>query len=205
MVVKLDRAQATFFATPAEFGDWLEAHHALATELWVGFHKKDSRLPSMTWPEAVDEALCFGWIDGVRKSIDETSYVIRFTPRKARSTWSAVNIGRVLELQAAGRMRPAGLKAFAERTEARSGVYSYEQGDGIELGDELELPFRANTAAWEFFQTQAAWYRKAAIWWVVSAKREETRQKRLAALIDDSASGRTVPSLTRPSARTSNT
>src|SRR5688572_9353407 len=205
MAVRLEQATATFFATPAEFRSWFEVHHAEAAELWVGFHKKGSGLPSITWPEAVDEALCFGWIDGVRKSIDETSYVIRFTPRKARSTWSAVNIGRVLELQAAGRMRLAGLKVFAERTEDRSGVYSYEQGDGIELGDELELPFRANTAAWEFFQTQAAWYRKAAIWWVVSAKREETRQKRLAALIDDSASGRTVPSLTRPSARTSNT
>ena len=194
-----------FFATPAEFGDWLEAHHAQAPELWVGFYKKGSGLPSMTWPEAVDEALCFGWIDGVRKSIDETSYVIRFTPRRARSTWSAVNIGRVPELQAAGRMRPAGLKTFDERTEDKSRVYSYEQRDGIELGDEYERQFRANTAAWEFSQTQAAWYRKAAIWWVVSAKREETRQKRLAALIDDSASGRTVPSLTRPSARTPTT
>ena len=194
-----------FFATPAEFGDWLEEHHAQAPELWVGFYKRGSGLPSMTWPEAVDEALCFGWIDGVRKSIDETSYVIRFTPRKARSTWSAVDIGRVPVLQAAGRMRPAGLKAFDEQTEDKSGVYSYEQRDGIELGDEYEQQFRANTAAWEFFQTQAAWYRKAAIWWVVSAKREETRQKRLAALVDDSASGRTVPSLTRPSARTPTT
>ena len=152
-----------FFATPAEFGDWLEEHHAQAPELWVGFYKRGSGLPSMTWPEAVDEALCFGWIDGVRKSIDETSYVIRFTPRRARSTWSAVNIGRVPELQAAGRMRPAGLKAFDERTEDKSGVYLYVQRDGIELGDEYERQFRANTAAWEFFQTQAAWYRKAAI------------------------------------------
>ena len=118
---------ATFFATPAEFRAWLEAHHAQASELWVGFHKKGSGLPSMTWPEAVDEALCFGWIDGVRKSIDETSYVIRFTPRQTRSIWSAVNIGRVPELRAAGRMRPAGLKAFAERTDDKSGVYSYEQ------------------------------------------------------------------------------
>lgn len=191
-----------FFATPAEFGAWLEARHSQATELWVGFHKKGSGLPSMTWPEAVDEALCFGWIDGVRKSIEETSYVIRFTPRRAGSTWSALNIRRVQDLQGAGRMHPSGLKAFAERSEEKSGIYSYEQRDGIEFDDAYERQFRANDAAWEFFQAQAASYRKAAIWWVVGAKREETRQKRLTSLIEDSAAQRRVASLTRPSART---
>ena len=164
-----------------------------------------SGLPSMTWPEAVDEALCFGWIDGVRKSIDETSYVIRFTPRKSGSTWSAVNIRRVQDLRSAGRMHPSGLKAYAERSEEKSGIYAYEQRDGIELDEAYERQFRANDAAWAYFQTQAASYRKAAIWWVGSAKREETKLKRLNSLIDDSAAGRTVASLTRPSARTPNT
>lgn len=202
MAVEPGQAPPTFFATLAEFGAWLEDHHAQATELWVGFHKRGSGLPSMTWPEAVDEALCFGWIDGVRKSLGESSYVIRFTPRKVRSTWSAVNISRVQELREEGRMRPAGLAAFAERTEEKSGIYAYEQGDIPELGDAYERQFRATHAAWEFFQAQAASYRKAAIWWVVSAKREATRQKRLATLIDDSAAGRRVTLLTRPWART---
>ena len=159
----------------------------------------------MTWAEAVDEALCFGWIDGVRKSLDESSYVIRFTPRKAGSTWSAVNMRRVQDLRDARRMQPSGLKAFAERREEKSGIYAYEQRDGIELDDAYERQFRANDAAWAFFQTQAASYRKAAIWWVTSAKREETRQRRLSTLIDDSAAGRRVASLTPPSARTPNT
>src|SRR5918997_864840 len=176
MAPALDQAPATFFATPAEFRAWLDAHHNQSTELWVGFHKKGSGLPSMTWPEAVDEALCFGWIDGVRKSIDETSYAIRFTPRKTRSTWSAVNIRRVQELVAQGRMRPAGLRAFAARTEGRSGIYSYEQRDAVQLGDDDERQFRSNPAAWDFFQAQPPSYRKAAIWWVASAKKEETRQ-----------------------------
>jgi uncharacterized protein YdeI (YjbR/CyaY-like superfamily) len=187
-----------------EFRVWLEAHHSNASELWVGFHKKGSGLPSITWPEAVDEALCFGWIDGVRRSLGETSYTIRFTPRKTGSTWSAVNIKRVQDLREEGRMRTAGLEAFANRREEKSGIYSYEQGDSIELDPASERQFRTNPAAWEFFQTQAASYRKAAIWWVVSAKREETRSKRLSTLIDDSAAGRRVASLTRPSARTPN-
>jgi uncharacterized protein YdeI (YjbR/CyaY-like superfamily) len=197
-----EQASATFFATPADFGAWLEAHHEQARELWVGFHKKGSGLPSMTWPEAVDEALCFGWIDGVRKSIDETSYANRFTPRKTRSTWSAVNIRRVPELVAEGRMRPAGLRAFAARAEEKSAIYSYEQRDAVELGDVYERQFRANHAAWDFFQAQAPSYRKSAIRWVVSAKKEVTRLRRLTALIDDSAAGRRIASLNRPAART---
>ena len=198
-----------FFASPAEFEAWLEAHDPAgapqALELWVGFHKKGSGIPSMTWPEAVDVALCFGWIDSVRRSIDETSYANRFTPRKTRSTWSAVNIKRVPELLAEGRMRPAGLSAFAARAEEKSGIYSYEQRGTVALAEADERQFRANHSAWDFFQAQPPSYRKAATWWVVSAKKEETRQRRLTALIDDSAAGRRIASLTPPSARTPST
>lgn len=186
-----------FFPAPAEFRTWLEMNHETAPELWVGYHKKDSRKPSITWPESVDEALCFGWIDGLRKSIDATSYMIRFTPRTPRSTWSAVNISRVAELTQLGRMQPAGLKAFAERAEDRSGVYSYENRKQAQLDEADEQRFRANREAWGFFQAQPAGYRSTAIWWVVSAKKEETRQSRLDRLIDDSAHGRTLRELTR--------
>lgn len=188
----------TFFATPADFRAWLEAHHAERQELWVGYYKKGSGQPSLTWPESVDEALCFGWIDGIRKSIDEVSYTIRFTPRKADSTWSAVNIKRVGELTALGLMRPAGQAAFEKRAEEKSGIYAYEQRQVAELSEAQIAQFRATPPAWEFFQSQAPSYRKTAVWWVVSAKKEETRQKRLATLIADSAQGRTVPPLTRP-------
>ncbi len=193
--------EPTFFASPVEFRAWLERHHESARELWVGFYKKGSGRASITWPEAVDEALCFGWIDGVRKGIDEESYANRFTPRKPRSTWSAVNIRRVEELTRAGRMRPAGLRAFEQRSEERSATYSYEQRKEASLEPAQERLFRANRKAWEFFQAQAPWYRRAAIWWVVSAKRQETRNKRLATLIEDSEQGRTVRPLTPPSKR----
>jgi uncharacterized protein YdeI (YjbR/CyaY-like superfamily) len=187
----------TFFATPSAFRAWFEEHHTTAQELLVGFYKKSSGKPSIMWPEAVDEALCFGWIDGVRKGIDDVSYSIRFTPRKARSTWSTVNIKRVGELAELGLMRPAGLKAFEGRTEENSSIYAYEQENSAELDAAYEQEFRANTQAWDFFQSQAAWYRRTAIWWVLSAKREETRRKRLVTLIEDSAGGRTVGPLTR--------
>lgn len=187
-----------FFATPSDFRAWLEEHHAGVLELWVGFYKTGSGRPSITWPEAVDQALCFGWIDGVRKGLDEVSYTIRFTPRQARSTWSAVNIKRAGELTALGQMTAAGTRAFEQRAGERSGVYSYEQSKSVQLGDDYEQRFRAHEEAWSFFNSQAAWYQRAAIWWVVSAKREETRLKRLAALIEDSRRGRTVPPLTRP-------
>lgn len=150
------------------------------------------------WPEAVDEALCCGWIDGLRKGIDDVSYAIRFTPRKPRSIWSAVNTNRAEELIRLGLMRPAGARAFERREDDRSGVYSYEQKDAAELSDAYEQRFRANTKAWDFFQAQAAWYRRTAIRWVVSAKKEQTQLKRLATLIDDSEQGRTVPPFTRP-------
>jgi uncharacterized protein YdeI (YjbR/CyaY-like superfamily) len=187
-----------FFETPATFRAWLEAHHATTRELWVGYYKKGSGQPSITWPESVDEALCFGWIDGLRKSIDDVSYRIRFTPRKPRSTWSAVNVQRVAELTAQGRMHQAGLDVFAQRAEAKTGIYAYEQRQTAELDAASERQFQANEAAWAFFQSQPAGYRKTAIWWVVSAKRDETRRKRLATLIDDAAHGRTIKELTRP-------
>jgi uncharacterized protein YdeI (YjbR/CyaY-like superfamily) len=183
--------QPSFFASPQDFRAWLEKHHASAQELLVGFHKKASGMPSITWPESVDHALCFGWIDGVRRSIDDASYTIRFTPRKSGSMWSAKNIGRVAELTEMGLMRPAGIAAFERRTEARSGVYSFEQ-ETIELGRAYERRFRADRAAWAFFQAQPPSYRKAVTWWVVSAKREETRLRRLEKLIDGSANERRI-------------
>jgi uncharacterized protein YdeI (YjbR/CyaY-like superfamily) len=188
--------QPAYFATPDDFRAWLEEHHDSAKELWVGFHKKSTGKPSITWPEAVDQALCFGWIDGIRKSVDSDSYMNRFTPRRPRSTWSAVNIKRVQELTAAGLMRPAGIAAFEKRTDDNSAVYSYEQRDA-RLDPEYERQIRTNEAAWSFFQAQSPWYRRTASRWVMSAKREETRRKRLAALIEDSAQGRTIPPLTR--------
>jgi uncharacterized protein YdeI (YjbR/CyaY-like superfamily) len=187
-----------FFATAAEFRAWLEQHHADERELWVGFHKKGSGRPSITYPEAVAEALCFGWIDGVRRSVDDESYANRFTPRRRGSNWSAVNVKLVEELTRAGRMHPAGLKAFEERAPARTGVYSYENRHAARLDAEQEAQLRANAAAWEFFQAQPPGYRQTAVWWVVSAKRPETRQQRLATLIEDSANGRMIGPLARP-------
>jgi len=184
-----------FFKTPSDFRKWLAAHHASETELWVGFYKKDSGKASVTWPQSVDEALCFGWIDGIRKNIDEVSYKIRFTPRKQRSTWSAVNIKRVPELTEQRLMEEAGLKAFAARQENRSGIYSYEQRSP-ELPAQYAKKLKKNAAAWKFFQAQPPSYRKAVNWWVVSAKQEETRLKRLDKLIDDSAEGRRIPQFT---------
>jgi uncharacterized protein YdeI (YjbR/CyaY-like superfamily) len=189
---------ARFFASPSEFRSWLEKHHDQAAELWVGFYKKSSGRPSITWPEAVDEALCFGWIDGIRRTIDEERYANRFTPRRARSNWSAVNIKRVEELTTAGRMRPSGVAAFERRGQERPGIYSYEQRHTARLAAAQERRFRANKRAWEFFTTQSASYRTMAIWWVVSAKKDETRAKRLATLVEDSANGRRIKQLTRP-------
>ena len=192
-----------FFATPPEFRAWLEAHHASETELLVGFHKKGTGMPSLTWPQSVDEALCFGWIDGVRRSLGAESYTIRFTPRKARSNWSNVNIRRVGELIAEGRMMPAGLRAFEARTGERSGVYSFEQEDQAKVvfTPEMEARFRADAVAWEYFQSRPPWYRRTATWWVISAKREETREKRIATLIADSAARRPIRGLDRNNER----
>lgn len=189
---------ATFFETPSDFRAWLEEHHETESELLVGFYRKGSGRPSITWPESVEQALCFGWIDGVRRGIDEMSYSIRFTPRKPTSNWSQVNIDKVAELTDQGRMRPAGIAAFERRSEARSGVYSYEQRRNAELEPEQRREFEANAAAWRFFESQPPGYRRTAIHWVVSAKRPETRRKRLATLIDDSANGRRLKQLSRP-------
>ncbi len=184
-----------FFSTPAEWRKWLEKNHDKQKELLVGFYKKDSGQPSITWPESVDAALCFGWIDGVRRRIDDVSYCIRFTPRKTTSIWSAVNIGRVAELTAQELMHPAGVKAFGAREEKRSRVYAFEQKNAA-LDSKQEKQFRANGTAWDFFQLQPPGYRRLATWWVISAKREETKQSRLAILIDDSAQGRRIRQVT---------
>ena len=181
-----------FFKTPAHFSRWFEAHHASETERWVGFYKKDSGKQSITWPQSVDEALCFGWIDGIRKSIDEVSYKIRFTPRRPRSIWSAVNIKRAGQLSELGLMRPSGLQAFAAREENRSGIYSYEQRSP-ELPDQYAKKLKKSSGAWKFFQAQPPTYKKAASWWVISAKKEETRHKRLEQLIEHSARGQRIP------------
>ena len=179
-----------FFATPSAFRTWLEKHHETAPELLVGFYKKGTGKPSITWPESVDEALCVGWIDGVRRSLGDEAYTIRFTPRRATSIWSAVNIARVAELTKLGRMRPAGLAAFERRTAKKSIVYSYEQKDATALDAKYEKSFRGNKVAWAFFSSQANWYRRNTIRWVMTAKAEETRLRRLAQLIAASAEER---------------
>ena len=179
----------TFFEAPAAFRQWLEKNHDKESELLVGFYKKDSGRPSITWPESVDQALCFGWIDGVRRRIDEISYSIRFTPRKRASTWSAINIGRATELTRLGLMRPAGAKAFEQRSDDKSRIYSYENAPRT-LPRADEKRFRANKKAWKYFNDQPPSYRRVAIYWILSAKKEETRERRLATLIDDSAHSR---------------
>ena len=178
-----------FFRTPAAFRVWLAKYHATKPELLVGFHKKDTGKPSMTWPESVDEALCFGWIDGIRKRLDHEGYTIRFTPRRPRSIWSAVNIKRATELAASGLMSPAGVAAFEARTENRSGIYAYEQRTAA-LPEPYAGIMKKNKAAWTFFTAQPPGYRKKLGWLVVSAKKEETRLKRLNALIAASAQER---------------
>ncbi len=185
----------TFFPTSADFRAWFEANHDKSRELLVGFHKRDSGKPSITWPESVQVALCFGWIDGVRKSLDETSYMIRFTPRKPTSTWSFININLVRKLTKQGLMHPAGLKAFAARSEKKSAIYSYEQRKNPQFAREQEKQFRANKSAWEFFRSQAPWYQRVTTYWVISAKREETKLKRLSELIGHSQDQHRLPGL----------
>jgi uncharacterized protein YdeI (YjbR/CyaY-like superfamily) len=184
-----------FFKSRTDFRQWLERHHGTSRELWVGYFKKASGRESVTWPESVDEALCYGWIDGIRKRVDEISYTIRFTPRKAGSIWSAVNIKRVMGLSDKGLMKPAGLEAFRARKENRSGIYSYEQRSG-RFDEPYEGRLRQDQAAWDFFESQPLSYQNAAIWWVVSAKREETRLRRLDQLVEDSAHGRRIRQFT---------
>ena len=195
--MKLDPKKAVsiaIFKSAAEFREWLQKHHDCATELWLGFYNQRSAEQGITYREALDEALCFGWIDGVRKSIDETTYKQRFTPRKEKSYWSAINIKRVQELTKLGRMAPTGVKAFERRT-SDSGKYSFESRPK-KLPAWYEKQFKANDGAWKFFRSQAPWYQRTATFWVVSAKQEETRHRRLATLIGDSAAGRRLGVLT---------
>jgi uncharacterized protein YdeI (YjbR/CyaY-like superfamily) len=190
--------EAVFFRTPGDWRAWLEAHAAEATELWVGFFKRGAGETGITWPESVDQALCFGWIDGRRQSVDATRYRIRFSPRKPRSIWSTVNVARVQKLAELGLVQPAGLEAFARRRAERSGVYSHEQAGEPVLDAAEEARFRKRPEAWDFFQAQAPSYRKVALWWVVNAKQAATRSRRLEALIADSGGGRRLGHLQRP-------
>jgi uncharacterized protein YdeI (YjbR/CyaY-like superfamily) len=189
---------ATYFASPAAFRAWLDEHHASKTECLVGFHKAGTGKPTLTWPESVDCALCYGWIDGKRKSVDGARYTIRFTPRKPGSIWSKINVAKVAALVEAGLMRPAGAKAFAARSDAKTGIYSFERAKAATLEPADEKRFRANKPAWAYFSARPPSYRRAAYHWVISAKKAETRASRLATLIADSAAGRHIKPLRRP-------
>ncbi|HEY0929434.1 MAG TPA: YdeI/OmpD-associated family protein [Gemmatimonas sp.] len=185
-------AEARYFASAAAFRTWLDKHHGSKSELLVGFHKIDSGHPSMTWTESVREALCFGWIDGVRRRVDDERYTIRFTPRRAGSIWSAVNVKHVEELEAAGLMAEAGRRAFEARKENKVGIYAFEQVT-VDLPEPFASRFRKKKKAFAFFESQAPSYRKVAVWWVVSAKREDTREARFTKLLDCSARGERLP------------
>jgi uncharacterized protein YdeI (YjbR/CyaY-like superfamily) len=182
-----------FFETPAQLRDWLDEHHQTADDLIVGAWKKSTRKPSLTWEQIVDEALCVGWIDSIRRSVPGDGWAIRLTPRRKRGIWSAVNVAKVAELRAAGRMRPAGDAAFAERLADRTAIYSFEQARDPELGPDEAARFQANEAAWAWFSAKAPSFRKQALHWVISAKKPETRERRLATLIDSAAVGRPIP------------
>lgn len=181
-----------FFETQEAFRDWLEAHHQSEAELWVGYFKKATKIPSITWPESVSEALCYGWIDGIRKSIDDKRYRVRFTPRKPKSIWSAANLNQVAELIKENRMKPMGIAAFERREAAKSEIYVYEQKN-VQFDKEYEVEIQNNPEAWSFFDQLAPSYKRQSIWWVMSAKREETRLKRLVVLIESSADGLKIP------------
>ena len=180
-----------FFATPEELRDWFDANHETANELWIGYYRKATGRPSVDWSQAVDEALCVGWIDGVRRSLDESSFVQRFTPRRKGSTWSAVNVAKVAALTEQGRMRPAGNAAFEARSAANTAIYSYERPVAAFTADE-EARIRAETVAWADWESRPPSYRRAVTHWVTSAKADATRARRLEALIADSAAGRKV-------------
>lgn len=186
-----------FLASQSAFRKWLEQHHAETRELWVGFYRKESGKGGITYPQALDEALCFGWIDGLRKAVDDSSYIVRFTPRKPDSIWSAVNVRHIERLIESGQMQKPGLNAFKTRDLRKSQLYSYERYN-CKLETAHEKQFKANAKSWEFFCAQAPWYRRTTTWWVVSARREETRLKRLATLIADSEKGRRIGLLDYP-------
>jgi uncharacterized protein YdeI (YjbR/CyaY-like superfamily) len=188
-----------FFANAADFRKWLQQQHASASELWVGFYKKGSGKTGISYPEAVDQALCFGWIDGIRKSIDAVSYTNRFTPRRKGSIWSAINLKRVGELAAAGLMAPAGLKVFGERDVAKTNQYSFER-ENVHFSPAQLAQFKKRKRAWQFFESQPPSYRRLVTAWVTSAKQEATQQRRLAQLIADCAAGQRIAQL-RPASR----
>lgn len=184
--------KATFFTTGKAFREWLSKHHKKADELIVGYYKKATGKPSMTWDESVDQALCYGWIDGIRRRIDDEAYCIRFTPRRPTSHWSDKNIKRMQELIDLGRMQPAGLEAFKKRKESRSRKASYEQKK-VALAKSYEQQIKANKAAWADWQKRPPGYKKQISWWVMSAKQEATRQRRLGILIESCAKGEVIP------------
>ncbi len=184
-----------FFRTQAGLRAWFEKNHDAGGELWVGYYKKGTGLPSVTWPESVDAALCFGWIDGLKKSVDQKSYTLRFTPRRKRSHWSARNLGRMKELIAEGLVAEPGLAAYERRDRRNEKQASYEQSGEMSLPSEYEGRLKANPAAWEYFRNARPSYRKQVIWWIVSAKREDTRRRRLGILIESCAEGDVIPPL----------
>lgn len=184
----------TFFDSPAAFRAWLKANHAAAPELWIGFWKKHSGRSGLTYEEAVDESLCYGWIDGLVKRFDDDAYMQRFTPRRARSIWSLINIRKVEALERAGRMAPPGLEAFKSRDPKRSGLYSFENRDAA-FAEAYAKRFRSKKRAWSFFEAQPPGYRRMATHWVASAKKEETRRRRLEQLIESCARGERIPQL----------
>jgi uncharacterized protein YdeI (YjbR/CyaY-like superfamily) len=189
------RKDAIFFTEPVELRSWFEEHHATAEELWLGYYKKAAGRPTLTWSESVDEALCFGWIDGKVQTIDEHRYRQRFTPRRKGSNWSEVNVAKIAELRKQGRMAPAGEAAFAARREADPSALTYERRHEARFDADQEAAFRADEAAWAWFTQQSESYRALTTFWVVSAKRPDTRARRLATLIECSAEGRRVPAL----------
>ena len=193
-MVRIRPHDVRFFASPAELRDWFDANHATADELWLGYHKKATGKPSVVWTEAVDEALCVGWIDGILQRVDEAAHVQRFTPRRKGSNWSAINVAKVAALTAQGRMRPMGLAAFEARSEAKTGVYSYERPDGAFSPDETAR-FRADAAAWADWERRSPSYRKTVTHWVTAAKQASTRERRLSTLIEDSSAGRPIKSM----------
>lgn len=192
----METGTPVFFKSANELNKWFQKNHNKASELWIGFYAVRSGKKGLSYKEAVDEALCFGWIDGIRKGINETSYVNRFTPRKKNSTWSIVNTKRLGELMKEERVHPSGLAAFKKRVKEQSGVYSFEQ-DSHKLSPAFEKKFKANKKAWKYFTSKAPWYQRTSIHWVMSAKQEATQVRRFETLINDSESERTIGLLTR--------
>ena len=193
--MEVRKDQLRFFSSSAEFRKWLEKNHAEAAEIWIGFYRKDSAKGGITYHEALDEALCFGWIDGIRKKLDDVSFTNRFTPRKPKSIWSNVNVAHVERLTREGKMRPAGIAAFEAKSASRTGIYTFER-DQPQLEPEMKRRFQDNKAAWKYFESAPPYYRRLATGWVTSAKREETRERRLAELIECSARATRLPQFT---------